>query len=338
MTENHGRTAAISTWFDLLLVVGIALLTVAPVVFSGEPNALGPAQIPLGFVLVFFLPGYAVVAAFYPSPCFETETRAAYGAAQTEATSGPTALERLVVAIGLSVVTVPLVGIVWNFTPWGIAAPQVLGSLLVIVLVGATVAAYRRATRPAAERFRLPLERFSAYRSALTGDASRETTIAVAVTLLVVLSVVAVSTAIAVPKNGEEYTELYLLSEDPESGQLTAGNYPATLPPGEPREIHVGIGNRESVPVDYTVVVELQRLETVGEERIVVEEAELDRFTATVEAGERTRLGREVVADPGLTGSDLRLAFLLYEDTPPSEPSVSNAYREVHLWVSVPPE
>jgi uncharacterized membrane protein len=208
LSETTGPTAALATWLDLLLIVGTSLLTVAPVVFVGDSGALGPAQIPLGFVLVFFLPGYAVVAAFYPSPYVETDAQEGSRTAQTEATSGPTALERLVVAIGLSVVTVPLVGLVWNFTPWGIAAPQVLGSLAVIVLVGATVAAYRRAKRPAADRFRLPLERLSSYRSVLAGQASRETTATVAVTLLVVLSLVAVSTAVAVPQNGEEYTEL----------------------------------------------------------------------------------------------------------------------------------
>jgi len=332
MRSDDEWPRSLATWLDLALTVGVALLTVAPVVLFGTTGALGPLQIPLGFLLVFFLPGYAIVAAFYPTPCFEPGTGGA------DATSEPTGLERLVVAIGLSVVTVPLVGFVWNVSPWGIAAPQVLGSLLVIVLVGAGVGAYRRITRPPADRFRLPLERVSTYRSALAGGTTRETTTTVAVTLLVVLSVVAVSTAVAVPKNGEEYTEIYLLSEDPDSGTLTAANYPTNLTPDEPREIYVGIGNRESGPITYTVVVELQRLETVGSDRIVVDETELDRFSTTVEPGQRAQVPRDILVDSTHTGQDRRLVFLLYTDAPPPNPAISNAYREVHLWVSVPPE
>jgi uncharacterized membrane protein len=31
----------------------------------------------------------------------------------------------------------------------------------------------------------------------------------------------------------------------------------------------------------------------------------------------------------------LRLAYLLYKGEAPPEPTVENAYREVHLWVNV---
>ncbi len=331
MRSARGGVTAVATWLDLVVTAGVALLAAGPAVVSGSTTALGPAGVPIGFALVFLLPGYAVVAAFHPTPCFGTAD-----APDGPRGAGPTALERLVVAIGLSVMIVPLVGVVWNFTPQGIAAPQVLGSLLGIVLLGVAVAAYRRARRPPADRFRLPLERLSVPRSALTGDVTREATASLAVALLVLVSIVAVSTAIVAPQNGESYTELSLLTEDPDSEALTADGYPTTLAPGEPRELHVGIGNHETEPITYTVVVELQRLDGVGGERVVVAETELDRFTRTVAPGARTQVPRTLRAGSGFTGRGLRLAVLLYTGDPPPDPGVDNAYRGVHLWVDVP--
>ena len=331
MRSARGGVTAVATWLDLVVTAGVALLAAGPAVVSGSTTAFGPADVPIGFALVFLLPGYAVVAAFHPTRCFGTAD-----APDGPRHAGPTALERLVVAIGLSVMIVPLVGVVWNFTPQGIAAPQVLGSLLGIVLLGVSVAAYRRVRRPPADRFRLPLERLSVLRSALGGEATRETTASLAVALLVLVSVVAVSTAIAAPQNGESYTELSLLTEDPDSGALTADGYPTTLAPGEPREFHVGIGNHEAEPITYTVVVELQRLDGVGGERAVVAETEVDRFTRTVAPGDRTQVPRTLRVGSGFTGRGLRLAVLLYAGDPPPDPGVDNAYREVHLWVDVP--
>lgn len=334
MRSARNGVTAVATWLDLAVTAGVALLAAGPAVVSGTTAALGPADVPLGFALVFLLPGYAVVAAFHPTPCFETAD--APDGPRRAGPSGPTALERLVVAIGLSVMIVPLTALVWNFTPFGIAAPQVLGSLLAVVLLGVAVAAYRRVERPPADRFRLPLERLSVLRSALDGEATRDTTVSIAVALLVLVSIVAVSTAIAVPQNGESYTELSLLTEDPDSGALTADGYPTTLAAAEPREVHVGIGNHEAEPITYTVVVELQRLETDGGERVVTEETELDRFRRTVDPGQRVRTLRTVRAGSAFTGRGLRLAFLLYPGDPPPDPGVDNAYREVHLWVDVP--
>jgi len=337
MIGTNGRRTTFATWIDLLMTLGVALFAGVPVLLLGDANALGQIQVPLGFILVFFLPGYAFVAAFYPTSPFKAETDGtAQEGRRTIPPSGPTALERLVIAIGLSIVVVPLVGLIWNFTPWGIAAPQVLGSLIAVVLVGCVVAVYRRITVSVTGRFRLPLAQLSTYRSALTGNATREITISVALALLVVVSVAAVGAAITAPQNGESYTELYLLSEDPESETFGAGNYPDTLDPGEPREMFVGIGNHESRSVSYTVVVELQRLESLDEKRAVVETTELNRFSTIVEPGEQTRISQKITTGSELNGQDLRLTFLLYKGEPPDDPSVANAYREVHIWVSIP--
>ncbi|QCC49291.1 DUF1616 domain-containing protein [Halobellus limi] len=338
MSRNHASGGTFATWLDLVVTVVLALLTTVPVLITGGLGPVELLRVPLGFVFVFFLPGYAIQSALYPASSLDAHDQFSARMETGETKHGPTPLERLVLSVGLSLVTVPLVGLVWNFTPWGIAIQQVLGSLAGIVVVAVVVGAYRRAKLGPEDRFHLPLERIRTENwPSLDGGTTREKQINIAVALLVVFAVVSVGTAIATPKDGEEYTELYLLTEDPESGALTASEYPRTLSPGEPRDVHVGIGNHETHPATYTVVVKLQKFETVTGERNVVEETELDRFSATIESGQTERIPRTITPDASVTGQNLRLVFLLYEGTPAPDPSVSNAYREVHLWVTVSP-
>jgi len=40
--------------------------------------------------------------------------------------------------------------------------------------------------------------------------------------------------------------------------------------------------------------------------------------------------------EPEMTGQDLQLAFFLYENPPPPNPTTASAYRETYLFVDVP--
>jgi len=80
----------------------------------------------LGSILVLFVVGYSTVEALYP------EERSL------------TSLERLALSIGLSLAVVPLVGLVLNYTPWGIRLEPVLVSLSLYTTLVALVAAYRK--------------------------------------------------------------------------------------------------------------------------------------------------------------------------------------------------
>jgi uncharacterized membrane protein len=334
MNETGRLRTAVETWTDLVSVVAAALLAVAPAFLAGEQGVWEVLRVPLGFALVFFLPGYALMAALHPGRDPGDQLRGASDG--PVGGSEPSAVERVVLSVGLSVVTVPLVSLVWNFSPQGIGLRQILGSLAAVVAVAAAVAAYRRFRLDAELRFRVPFGRLTAdLRAGLKGSTGRQTVLNVFVALLVVVAVVGVGAAVVLPKDGEQYTELYLLSEDPESGDLTANGYPTDFTAGESQELYVGIGNRETETTTYTVVVKLQRLERVDGGRTVVEETALDRFEATVESGQREQIRRTITPSSAVTGDDLRLTFLLYEGPPPSTPTTTNAYREVHIWVDV---
>ena len=153
--------------------------------------------------------------------------------------------------------------------------------------------------------------------------------------MLVVAVVVAVggaAYATAVPGNGERFTEFYLLTEEA-NGDLVAADYPTEFVAGEPRSQYVGLTNREGETVTYTVLVQLQRVRVTNDSVEVREREELRRFTPEVADGEGWRRNHTVA--PTMTGERLRLAYLLYRDAPPAEPTVENAYQHAYTWVNV---
>ena len=80
----------------------------------------------LGSVFVLFIPGYVTIEALYPR----------------ESELSP--LERLALSIGLSLAIIPLIGLILNYTPWGIRLVPILTSITLYTLVIVMVAAYRK--------------------------------------------------------------------------------------------------------------------------------------------------------------------------------------------------
>ena len=118
-------------WLYTSLVVSFATVLVIYVM---------PAEFPflalrwvLGFVFVLFIPGYVTVEALFPKG--------------RELDS----IERFALSVGLSLALVPLVGLLLNYTPWGIRlTPMVIS--LTILTVGLAVIALARQYRISAER------------------------------------------------------------------------------------------------------------------------------------------------------------------------------------------
>lgn len=80
----------------------------------------------LGGIIVLFLPGYSLVEALYPDE------------------SGLSPIERLALSIGLSLALVPLVGLVLNYTPWGIRLNPIIFSLAILIISLLLISAYRK--------------------------------------------------------------------------------------------------------------------------------------------------------------------------------------------------
>ncbi|QLG27433.1 DUF1616 domain-containing protein [Halorarum halophilum] len=289
-------------------------------------------RILLGLPFVLFAPGYALIAALFPEA----------GESPTETTdeesspdrSGIDGIERVALSFGTSIAVVPLVGLVLNFTPFGIRLLPLMVSLsgLTFGLIG--VAAHRRWALSADERFSVPYQAWYAVaRSELVHPESRaDAALNVLLVICVILAASSVAYAVAVPNQGERFTEFYLLTET-DDGELVADGYPIEYTQGQPQSLIVGIENQEYMRVDYTVVVELQRVVVEDNSTTVSEREELKRWEPSVAHNETWHLEHSIA--PGMTGTELKLTYLLYQGDPPSEPTVDNAYRELHLWVNV---
>ncbi|WP_049972787.1 DUF1616 domain-containing protein [Haladaptatus cibarius] len=310
---------------DLLFVSLLSLAACATVLLPVTRGT--PLQLLFGSLLVFVLPGYALVAAVFPLRTGSNESDNA------EAKHGIDGLERVVLSISISIAVVVFVGIALHLTDTGIRPAPITLTTGGIAIVGSVAAAIRR-KRVSDDRCVDPSfgDWVSAARAELF-DTETRTDMILNVGLVVVLlfSVVSIGYAVGAPKQGDSYTKFYLLTEN-ESGTLTASDYPTNFSRGESKPIHVGVKNVEHHPVSYTIVTQLQRV-SGGNASTVTERDELWRAQRPLDSSQTWRTERSI--DPTMTGERLRLVFLLYKGSVPQSPTVSNADEETHLWISV---
>jgi len=339
---------------DLAAVVSLVILTNLAVLLPVVQET--PLRVVFGLPFVLFIPGYVFIAALFPEAGESPVADADELGESTDGTgdrSGIDGIERVALSFGLSIAVVPLIGLVLNFTPWGIRLVPILVSVSGFTLIAAGIAAVRRRELPEEERFRVPYRAWiAAGREELFEPDSRgDAALNVLLVLSIVLATASVGYAVAVPKGGERFTELYLLTETDE-GELVADDYPTEFVAGEPRSLVVGIGNHEHETVQYTVVAEIQRVEierenvstpggtpvngSTGVRNVsitVLEDREVARFGPELNHNETWTRQHEVATT--LTGDRLRLTYLLYRDDPPADPTVDDAYRSIWLWVNV---
>lgn len=172
-------------------------------------------------------------------------------------------------------------------------------------------------------------------RGAIGANSSVAMTFVLAVVLLAGGLSIAYADDLSSGGERSQYTEFSLLTET-DDGRLVADGYPTEIRSGESAELHVSIGNHEGGSIAYTVIVKLQRIDGAGESGAVADETELGRFERRVDAGETAV--HEHSVRPETTGTDLRLAYLLYKDEPPEDPTMADAYRAVHLRIDVTDE
>ena len=322
---------------DLGFVVGWVVATNLAVFLPVVSET--PLRVVVGLPFVLFVPGYALIAALFPEagegPVPEDEH--VEGSRFTDDREGIDGIERVALSFGLSIAVVPLVGLALNFTPWGIRLVPIMVAVSLLTLGLVAVASRRRRELPEDEQFRVPYREWTAsVRSELFEPDSRaDAALNVLLVASVLLAAGSVTYAVAVPQQGEQFTEFYLLTEN-ESGDLVADGYPTNMTAGESEELVVGIGNHEHSTETYTVIVQLQRVRIVNASNGTVEVVEterLDRMEAQVGHNETWLRKHDVT--PTMTGERLRLKYLLYIDEVPAEPRADNAYRDLHLWVNV---
>lgn len=321
---------------DLAAVTVLVLLTdftvLAPVIRETS------LRIILGIPLILFLPGYAFIAALFPehsrSPASDPDEAGSEAGSSSIRDRGIDGIERIALSFGLSIAIVPLIGLVLNFTPWGIRLLPILFSISGFTLITVAVAARRRQELPPDERFSVPYRAWvdAMKTEFLEPETRKDAVLNILLAMSVVLAMASVAYAIAVPKQGEAFTEFYILTEN-DDGELIAADYPTEFVRGENHPVVIGVGNHEHQPLNYTIVIELQRVRIANNSTTTIEEQRLDQLRTRIASNETWTTTYQIT--PTITGNRLRLAFLLYIGEPPADPTVDNAYRDLHLWINV---
>ena len=319
---------------DLLAIIVLTMTLVATVLIP-VLNAT-PLRTVLALAFMLFIPGYALVAALFPEkPGDESSEPTPEEESLVPGNGGSIShMERVALSFGTSVASVMIIGLVLNITPFGLRLSSVLTAVAGTTLGLTYIATYRRLRVPEANRLVLPFGAWaqSTVNTFTTYDSRADALFSVVAVVALLIAVTTAGYAFAVPPQGDPFTEFYIVTEGDDE-ELVADDYPTDLTVGEPESLVVGIGNHEHRNVRYSLVVELQEVAIEGDSTTVLERDELHRQQIIVGDGDSAH--EEVSITPERDGDQLRLAFMLFKNEPPAEPTIDNAYRQNHLWVNV---
>ncbi|MCL7417032.1 MAG: DUF1616 domain-containing protein [Halalkalicoccus sp.] len=279
-----------------------------------------PLRVVPGLLLLLFVPGYALLTLLFPARTDPGDSAA----------DGLDGSERVALSFGLSVALVPLLyllGYLFSLLnpPSTLMSFGVLNGFIVLCMLLGLV---RRQELAPSDRFDLPSRRAVVPELSDRRTDRRGFLADLALGGAILTAIGSFAYAISDPGDGERFTEFQLLSRT-QGGEYVAGDYRTVLTAGEPQSQIVGIENHEHARTTYTVVAELQRVDTEGDAAELLERGDRTERTVSVAPGESAYLEQGVT--PDIVDENLRLAYLLYtSDSPIGEP-----YRELHLWVDV---
>ncbi|MDA0524660.1 DUF1616 domain-containing protein [Methanococcoides alaskense] len=282
---------------DIVIVVALVSLTCVFILLPFLSDT--PIRTILGLPMVLFLPGYALIAALFP---------------KKDDLDG---IERVALSFGLSIAVVPLIGLGLNYTPWGIRLLPILVSLSFFTVVMCVVAVLRRRVLPEDEEFSVP---FSAAYLSLREELSKkpdnrlDRILSIILVLSILASIVTLAYVVVTPKEGEKFTEFYILGMDG-----MADGYPTNFTLGQSGNVLVGVVNHEYEITDYSLELLLENDSS---------SVEHERLYLTL--GHNETWEGELSFTPESVGEDMKLQFLLYKNGNMTVP-----YRDLHLWIDV---
>jgi hypothetical protein len=112
------------TWF-WLVALAVTIVFAVIYILPGFPPFVYLRYV-LGSIFVLYLPGSSLIELLYPRAGELSQ------------------LERLALSIGLSLALVPLVGLVLNYTPWGIRLDPIFASLSLLTISLAAGSVFRK--------------------------------------------------------------------------------------------------------------------------------------------------------------------------------------------------
>ena len=291
---------------DILVLLLILSIVIVPA---------SAIRIILGVPFLLFSPGYVLVAALFPR---KTEMDA---------------IERMALSFGISIAVVPAIGLVLNYTPWGINLEPVLYSVAAFVIIVSVVAIMRqpelreRKTMTVGIPLRLPGWSESRY--------TRSLYLLLLLSLLTAFAVFIYT--IATPRPEELFTESYILGANYEmrdypaeftmqEGRVVRVRYDAETGeiPGEWGKIALRIVNREGREASYRVEAIID-----GDLVNVYSDGSYVEQLGPVELAAGETWEQVIGIIPRHPGDNQKVVFLLYIN------GGTEPYQRLHLWIDV---
>jgi uncharacterized membrane protein len=284
-------------WRDFQLLFLGACMLLALIAIGDQAGFLAPIRLILGFVYIFFAPGYCLVAALFP---------------RADDLDG---IERLGLTIGLSIAHISLLALLLDALPWGIRLwPIAFGECGVIALFSA-IALWRRAHIPTAEVY-APTPRWRPRRWWRSFAAAERRIYTLLAATALVVGVFA-AWIFLVPANDQFMTEFYMLGRDG-----LAERYPYQVSEGEELALTFGIVNRERDERSYRV--EVWVLDSVQSNA-----AELVATAGPFRLQPGEKYQAPIAWRMPTAGTDQKVELRLFSNDDP------NPYRQLQLWLDV---
>jgi uncharacterized membrane protein len=246
-------------------------------------------RIILGIPFLLFFPGYTLLAALFPKK------------------EGMSGIDRLALSFGLSIVIVPLIGLILNYTPWGIRLEPILYSVASFILVTSIIAWLRQRSLTENERYTTEFQ----VTMLGWGQGGQDKVLTITLVIVILGLLGTIGYFIAKPGVGETFTEFYILGQ---GGK--AVNYPLELKVGDEGRMIVGIVNHEGREVSYRVevVISSKKSYEIGPVVLVDEE----------------KWEAKVGFVPEVAGENQKTEFFLYKDD-----EVEPYLGPLYLWLDV---
>ena len=270
----------------LIVIVTIALFLFPVVAFT-----TGPLRIALGLLFVIFFPGYTLLSSLFP---------------RRDDLGG---IERLALSFGISIAVVPLIGLILNYTPWGIRLYPILTSITIFIVVTSAVGWYRQRKLPETDCFNVT---FKANLPSWASMSKLDKGLSISLILAIVVALGCLGYVVATPKQGEKFSEFYILGA---GGK--ADDYPRQVILGDSADIIIGVVNHEYQPTSYRVKITIDGIEN----------SELNVGTLAHEQ----KWEQRVNFTPPKAGERQRVGFQLYKDGE-DEPYLNDP---LHLYIDV---
>lgn len=262
----------------------LVLLLIVIIIFAPS-NVL---RIILGLPLILFFPGYTLVLALFP---------------MKEQIGN---MERIALSFGMSIATVLLIGLILNYTPWGITIESTLYSAASFIFLLSFIAWLRLSRLVEHERFNLESQmKLPSWRGSIWDKA-------LSVVLIVAIfgAIGTFGYVLATQKVGERFTEFYILNIEGE-----ATDYPKELSVGEEGKVIVGIINHEQEAATYRIEVAINGVK--------------DNESGPIFLENDAKWEMVMGFTPNIVGDNQKVEFLLYKE------GQTEVYQSLHLWIDI---